>query len=405
MRYYSPFEYLLISLGNAAGLDKLLFEERIQWCLNQGKNLRSLVHEADEPALYLRAVQELQRLVAGEINSQYTMALDATSSGLQLLACLSGCVTTAAQCGLVNPEERSDAYTKLAEVMNKYLPPERHIGINPDGFTRQDLKEPFMTHWYASVAQPKSVFGEGTPELQAFYSACDEMAPGAGKLLEDFLGCIDEDRTEYSWIMPDGFDVRTKVIIPIDIKVELQELLTEGGNPATFTHRVYRQGENPAYVAIAANVTHSCDGLLVREIKRRAGYDRTNLSKVLESMKDAGVSANLYASERFISIRAIESWQTLPKAHQQKLRAIIEQVVNYPAYDIITVHDAFGNSPVHMNMTRYLYTELLAEIAESDLCQEILRQVYRDNTLIYEKEGDGTLLAATIRKNSNYALS
>ena len=153
------------------------------------------------------------------------------------------------------------------------------------------------------------------------------------------------------------------------------------------------------------NVTHSCDGLLVREIKRRAGYERTNLSKVLESMKDAGVSANLYASERFISIRAIESWQTLPKAHQQKLRAIIEQVVNYPAYDIITVHDAFGNSPVHMNMTRYLYTELLAEIAESDLCQEILRQVYRDNTLIYEKEGDGTLLAAIIRKNSNYALS
>lgn len=86
----------------------------------------------------------------------------------------------------------------------------------------------------------------------AFYSACSEMAPGAGTLLEDLIGCIDEERTEYSWVMPDGFDVRTKVIIPIDIKVELQELLTEGGKPTTFTHRVYRQGEDPKYVAVAA---------------------------------------------------------------------------------------------------------------------------------------------------------
>ena len=58
-----------------------------------------------------------------------------------------------------------------------------------------------------------------------------------------------------------------------------------------------------------------------------------------------------------------------------------------------------------MNMTRFIYTELLAEIAESDLCQEILRQVYRDDTLVYEKEGDGDLLAKTIQENSNYALS
>ena len=58
-----------------------------------------------------------------------------------------------------------------------------------------------------------------------------------------------------------------------------------------------------------------------------------------------------------------------------------------------------------MNMTRFIYAELLAEIAESDLCQEILRQAYRDDTLVYEKEGDGELLAKTIRENANYALS
>lgn len=55
-------------------------------------------------------------------------------------------MTTAAQCGLVNSNERSDVYTKLADVMNTYLPEDRQIGINPEGFTRKDLKDPFMTY-------------------------------------------------------------------------------------------------------------------------------------------------------------------------------------------------------------------------------------------------------------------
>ena len=405
MRYYSPFEYLLISIANAAGLDKLLFEDRIQWCKNQGKKLYQLTNEAEDPALYLRGVQELQRLVSGKTDSNYMMGLDACSSGIQLLACLSGCMTTAAQCGLVNPNERSDVYTKLAEVMNTYLPEDRHIGINPEGFTRKDLKDPFMTHWYGSKAAPRNTFGEGTPELMAFYDACSEMAPGAGALLEDFLGCIDENRTEYSWVMPDGFDVRTKVMIPVDMKVELQELLTEGGNPTTFTHRVYREGKDPYYVAVAANITHSCDSLLVRELKRRAGYDRTWMNKVYAEMQNQGIQPNLSASEKFVSLRKMENWKNQSVNIQSKLMAIIEHTMDYPTYDVVTVHDDYKCSPVHMNMTRFIYTELLAEIAESDLCQEILRQVYRDDTLVYEKEGDGDLLAKIIRENSNYALS
>ena len=153
MEHYSAFEYLLISIGNAYGLDKLLFEDRIQWCKNQGKKLYQLTNEAEDPALYLRGVQELQRLVAGQTSSNYMMGLDACSSGIQLLACLSGCMTTAAQCGLVNPNERSDVYTKLADVMNTYLPEDRHIGINPEGFTRKDLKDPFMTYYVGSLEE------------------------------------------------------------------------------------------------------------------------------------------------------------------------------------------------------------------------------------------------------------
>ena len=81
MTKYSPFEYVLISIANAYGLDKMLFEDRIQWCKDQGKKLYNMVNEAEDPALYLRGVQELQRLVSGNTDSNYMMGLDACSSG------------------------------------------------------------------------------------------------------------------------------------------------------------------------------------------------------------------------------------------------------------------------------------------------------------------------------------
>ena len=81
MRNYSSFEYVLISIANAYGLDKLLFEDRIQWCKNQGKKLYQLTNEAEDPALYLRGIQELQRLVSGKTDSNYMIGLDACSSG------------------------------------------------------------------------------------------------------------------------------------------------------------------------------------------------------------------------------------------------------------------------------------------------------------------------------------
>ena len=41
---FTAFEYVLISIANAYGLDKLLFEDRIQWCKNQGKKLYQLTN-------------------------------------------------------------------------------------------------------------------------------------------------------------------------------------------------------------------------------------------------------------------------------------------------------------------------------------------------------------------------
>ena len=399
---YSAFDYVLISISNAAGLDKLLFEDRIAWCKNQGKAL--FTYTGEDEHLYKKGIQELSRLIQGKTDSHYMVALDGCSSGTQLLACLSGCITSASQCGLVDPNKRCDVYTELANVMNEFLPKEKHIGINPDGFSRQDLKEPFMCFFYGSRAIPKAVFGEGTPELKAFYQAIHKMAPGACSLMDDLGGAIDVERTRYNWTLPDGFEVKTIVEVPVDMKVELEELKTATGKASTFTHRVYREGQDPYYKAVQANSIHSCDAFVVREMKRRAGAPRKHLQGILRDMQYFGIAPDLYASKKCLSLTRASNWRDEPTDIQQKLMAIIEQIVDYPEFDIVTVHDSFAAAPAHMNMVRFLYKELLAEIAESDLLQDMLREIYEDISIVYNDEGDRTVLAHHIR-NSEYALS
>ena len=86
------------------------------------------------------------------------------------------------------------------------------------------------------------------------------------------------------------------------------------------------------------NVTHSCDSLLVRELKRRAGYDRTWMKKVYAEMQNQGVTPDMYASEKFVSLRKMRNWKNQSIHVKCKLMAIIEQTMNYPTYDVVSVH-------------------------------------------------------------------
>ena len=56
--------------------------------------------------------------------------------------------------------------------------------------SRSDAKDALMTSFYGSKLKPKEIFGEGTPELDAFYVAAFAIAPGAWNLLQELLGYL-----------------------------------------------------------------------------------------------------------------------------------------------------------------------------------------------------------------------
>ena len=244
MKFYSAIEYLCVDIANHYGLDKKLFEERIQWVKDNYTKLETLVSSADVKPLYFKAVQALRAAVAGRPVG-HPVALDAVCSGLQIMSALTGCYKGALITGLVDPNVRADAYKSITDAMN--TKPGISIQI-----PRSKAKDAVMKSLYGSSAQPKIIFGEGTPELEAFYTTMGTECEGAWTLLHELLSSWNPGALEHSWTLPDGFDVRVKVMEKVSKRIEVDEL-----NHATFTYEFeVNQGKEKGK-SNAANVVHS----------------------------------------------------------------------------------------------------------------------------------------------------
>ena len=140
MQQYSGWQYLLIDVANQYGHDKMLFEERIQWATDNLDILESLVDTAETKPLYMKAVQAIRKAQKG-VPTGHLVGLDSVCSGLQVLSTITGCVSGATMCGLVDPTVRADAYSKVTELMNELL---HDQGITVD-IPRKQAKEATMT--------------------------------------------------------------------------------------------------------------------------------------------------------------------------------------------------------------------------------------------------------------------
>ena len=105
---FSGKEYLKIDIANNMGLDKEDWDVRIQWFDDNEHQLDALLKQAEEPALYYAGVQAWKKVKEGK-PSGYPISLDATSSGIQLLAALTGDRKAARLCNVVDTGHREDA--------------------------------------------------------------------------------------------------------------------------------------------------------------------------------------------------------------------------------------------------------------------------------------------------------
>ena len=250
MQTFTGREYLLIDIAARFGLDRKTWQERLDWTENNLQYLES-VPDPKEGILYRKAIRAL-RLVDQGKPTNHIMGLDATASGLQVMACMSGCHKTASEVNLVNDGIRHDVYGSIGKYMSDIL---------NKVFNRDDLKDPIMTTFYGSTRQPKLIFGDGSDELRAYYDVIQTRLTGAWRVLQVIQTFWDPTTTHHEWTLMDGHTAFVPVTGTVEKSLEIDEL-----NHLRMAYRATMLGTKEQSRALAANIVHSVDAWVCRQM-------------------------------------------------------------------------------------------------------------------------------------------
>lgn len=384
---YSGWQYLLIDAATAYGLDKLTFEDRIKWAEDNLAQLEALSVSAETAPLYLKAVMAIRKAEQG-LPTGHLVGVDGCCSGIQVMSVLTGCHAGAEATGLVNPEVRADAYSACTEAMQDILG-------NALAVTRKDAKSALMTSFYGSKAQPKLIFGEETKELSAFYEAAKTIAPGAWELLQDLLASWQPYALQHEWVLPDGFDARIKVMTKKEARIEVDEL-----DHATFTYEFYENQGQKSGLSNAANLTHSVDAYILRAMHRRCNYNREVVENAAALLEIEMISRHLnpcfykpdpedaicqyldhyerstVADVVILPYLTADTTRYLSPEHLDKLATMVNGMLQYQPFHLVTIHDEFKAHPNNINWVRWQYKEILADLADSNLLDDLLSQIH-----------------------------
>lgn len=391
MQNYTGWQWLLIDAANQYGHDKKLFEERIEWAesmIAQGPGYLELkAPMAETKPLYIKAVMAIRKAQQG-IPTGHMVGVDATCSGIQIMSALTGCTAGATATGLVDPNVRADAYTSVTNEMSTILG-------GAVAVSRGDAKQAVMTSFYGSKAEPKALFGEDTPELDAFYQAAHNVAPGAWELLQDLLASWQTYALSHEWKLPDGFDSKVKVMAKREVRIEVDEL-----EHSTFSYEFFENQGSKTGLSNVANLTHSMDAYVLREMHRRCNYDREVMEDValviememiqrnmgvVRSAECSDSTVNYYHNQYVRSSLAsavilphldCDSVQSLSQKHLEALAVMVTAMLEYRPFPLVTVHDEFKAHANNINHVRYQYKEILAEIADSMVLDDLMSQLH-----------------------------
>lgn len=420
---FTGWQYLLIDVANQWGLDKKEFEDRIQWAEENLHQLEDLGNqriqegkEWKEAPLYVAACIAIRKAQKG-LPTGHMVGMDAAASGLQLMAVLTGCVSAATATGLVDPNKRKDAYQEVTNDMSNTLGSKVEIA-------RKQAKDATMTSFYGSKATPKRIFGEDTDELDAFYQAMQNVAPGPWELLQDLLAAWQPYALNHSWKMPDGYDVVVPVMVDKEVRIEVDEL-----DHATFSYQYSENQGEKSGISLPANVVHSVDAYVLRNMHRRCNYDPQVIGYVEQCITAELINRQLSGQP---SQEDIDEFMTkevdyytkqyqrsgiadavifshldqanvtcLEQQHLEKLAEIINGMLQYKPFELVSIHDDFKAHPNNCNWVRWQYKQILADIADSDLISDLLTQIHQSPGYFTKLSND---LGDKIR-NSVYALS
>ena len=279
-------DWLAFQVATTYGLDKAPMQERIAWTLDNHDLIESIaldpigyLHEwevADEPWTFLAACDEYFHCIirCDRNHTNLPVAVDATCSGLQILAGLARDASTAELVNVLPSDKPQDAYKVIAEEAKPHVPECIRPHMDRKVTKRTVMTVPYNAKPYSNRGYIREALKEKgvevekddlTTTVKAVRDAMNVVVPGPMKVMkwiEQEVGkAIDRGATCLTWVTPSGFTVNQKLMKAKVQSVELQlmgrvqiKVATEEGDKVDKNHH-----KN----ATAPNLIHSLDASLL----------------------------------------------------------------------------------------------------------------------------------------------
>lgn len=279
-------QWLAFQVATTYGLDKATMEERLAWTAANHSLIsrvatdplgsRSDWEAAEEPWQFLAACEEFYTCVIA-CTRQFTglpVAVDATCSGLQILAGLARDRSTAELVNVFPGEKPQDAYKAVAEEAKTRLPERLAALLDRKVTKRTVMTIPYNAKEYSNRQYIKEALKDKEVEFtfedvqaitKAVVASMNKIVPGPMAVMkwtnDQVKEALKQGKTELEWVTPSGFVVRQRLMKIKSVTVELQllgrcKLKVADGE----TNEV---DKNRHKAATAPNLIHSLDASLL----------------------------------------------------------------------------------------------------------------------------------------------
>ena len=277
--------WLAFQVATTFGLDKATIIERVQWVDNNRELITRVATDplsnlpdwenVDEPWQFMAACHEYYHccIECDKNTTGLMVAVDATCSGLQILAGLAKDASTASLVNVCPAERPSDAYKAVAIEAKKYLPKQMHSWMDRKTVKRTVMTIPYNATKDSSRKYIREALKEKgiTPEpdeltevVNAVYQSMDAIVPGPMRVMrwiKQHVGeYIKKGAEVVEWTTPSGFVVVQQRDKHTMERIELQLL---GRTRVNLSTGEYHACPKKHRSSTAPNFIHSLDASLL----------------------------------------------------------------------------------------------------------------------------------------------
>lgn len=304
--------------------------KRNQFRLRVAHNRTStILRIAKEPHMALKAIEAWKAIQQGDRTTTYRCKIDATASGMQLLAIISNSSKLAKYTNLTASDKQYDVYTQYCKGVSANVSPSHYNEV------RKIFKKAFMTYYYNSEAvikRAESKLLQYGIDLQGKLEDLIKSNSYGASEVKDYINSIfcfidkhlkPEANLQFiEYTMPNGFEV--KLPMAKLNKVRLTQF------PITIKWRENQYDFESNRRALVPNIIHSID--------------------------------------------AYVCWRVLEQARDNGIR-------------IATIHDCFMVDANHVPDCRQWYENALKEVQSTNLFTKIIRQILTNVKIYLDDKG------------------